>query len=69
VSHLAKNCLLKHTFEVKVGGGIEVTGRRGTRNKQLLDDFKETRGYWKLKQEALDCTVWRTRLIRRPREE
>ena len=25
-----------------------MTGRRGTRRKQLLDDFKEKRGYWKL---------------------
>jgi len=25
-----------------------------------LDDLKETRGYCKLKKEALDRTVWRT---------
>jgi hypothetical protein len=25
--------------------------------KQLLDDLKEIRGYWKLKEEALDCTT------------
>ena len=33
---------------------VEVTGRRGRRCKQLLDDLKETRGwaYWKLKEEA-----------------
>jgi hypothetical protein len=37
-----------------------VTGRRGWRHKQLLDDLKETREYWKLKKEALDNTVWRT---------
>jgi hypothetical protein len=30
-----------------------VTGRRGRRRKQLLDDCKEERGYWKLKEEAL----------------
>jgi hypothetical protein len=41
-------------------GRIEVTGRRGRRCKQLLDDLKERRGYWKLKEEALDSTVWRT---------
>jgi hypothetical protein len=34
-----------------------VTGRQ--RNEQLLDDRKETRGYWKCKEEALDHTVWR----------
>ena len=40
---------------------IEVTGRRGKRHKQLLNDLKEKRrGYWKLKAEALDRTVWRT---------
>jgi hypothetical protein len=37
-----------------------VTGGRGIRGKQLLDDIKETRGFWKLKEEALDRTVWRT---------
>jgi len=25
-----------------------------------MDDLKETRQYWKLKGEALDCTLWRT---------
>jgi len=34
------NCLLKHVTEGKVGGGIEVTGRRGRRRKQLLNDLK-----------------------------
>ena len=37
-----------------------MTERRGRRCKQLLDDLKEKRGYWKLKAEALDRTVWRT---------
>jgi hypothetical protein len=41
-----------------------VTGKEGIRCKQLLDDLKETRGYWKLKEEALDRTVWRTRFGR-----
>ena len=43
-----------------IEGRIEVTGRRGRRNKQLLDDFKERRRYWKLKEETLDRTLWRT---------
>jgi hypothetical protein len=42
-------------------GGIKVTGRQGKIRKQLLDDLKGRRGYWKLKEEAQDCTVWRTR--------
>ena len=41
-----------------------MTGRQGRRRKQLLDDLKEKRGYCKLKEEALDRTVWRTRFGR-----
>jgi hypothetical protein len=43
---------------------VEVTGRQGRRRKQLLGDRTETRGYWKLKEEGLDCSVWRTRFER-----
>jgi len=32
-------------------GRLKVTGKRGKRRKQLLDDLKEKRGYWKLKEE------------------
>jgi hypothetical protein len=39
-------------------------GRRGRRRKQLLDGFKKKRMYWKLKDEALDRTIWRTRFGR-----
>ena len=35
-------------------------GRQGRTRKQLVDDLKETRGYWKLKEEALDRFLWRT---------
>jgi hypothetical protein len=41
-----------------------MTGRRGRRRKQLLDNLKEKRRYWKLKEEALDRTLWRTRFGR-----
>ena len=34
-------------------------GRRGGRRKELLDDLNGKRGYWILKEEALDLTVWR----------
>jgi hypothetical protein len=47
-------------IEGKLEGRIEMMGRRGRRCKQLLDDLKEKRIYWKLQEEALDCTVWRT---------
>ena len=40
-----------------------MTGRR-RRRKQLQDDLKETRGYCKLKEEALEGTLWRTRFGR-----
>jgi hypothetical protein len=39
-------------------------GRRGRSRKQPLDDLKEKRRYWKLKEEALDRTMWRTRFGR-----
>jgi hypothetical protein len=58
---LRRNCLLKHVIEGKLEGRIEMTGRRGRRRNQLLDDLKEKRRYWKLKEEALDRTLWRTR--------
>jgi hypothetical protein len=45
-------------------GRIEVTGRRGRRCKKMLGGFKEKRGHWKLKEEALDRIVWRTRFGR-----
>jgi len=62
---LRRNCLLKHVIREKIKGQIEVTGRRGGRRKQLLDDLKEARGYLKLEEEALDRTLWGTRLWKR----
>ena len=58
---LRRNCLLKHVIEGKLEDRSEMTGIRGRRFKQLVDDVKEKRKYWKLKVEALDRTVWRTR--------
>jgi len=40
---LRRNCLLKHDIQGKIGGIIEMTGRRGRRGKHLLDDLKENR--------------------------
>ena len=57
---LCRNCLVKHIILGKIEGGIEVAGRGGRRRNQLLDDLKERRRYWKLKEEAPDRTVWRT---------
>jgi hypothetical protein len=36
-----------------------VTRRGRRRRRQLLDDFKERRGYSYLKEKALDRTMWR----------
>jgi hypothetical protein len=56
---LCKNCLLKKKKGKKIEGRIEVKGRRGRRRKLVLDGLEKKRGYWKLKEEALDRTVWR----------
>jgi len=50
---LHMNCFLKY-IEGKIGGRIEVTGRRGRKCKQLLEDLQEEGGYWKLKEESLN---------------
>jgi hypothetical protein len=36
-------------------GRTEVAGRRGRRCKQLLYEFKEMEGHWKLIEEATEC--------------
>jgi hypothetical protein len=42
---LRRNCLLQRVIEGKIKGVIEVTGKRGSRRRKLLDDLKERRGY------------------------
>jgi len=37
-----------------------MTARRSRGHKQILDDLKERRGYWEMKEEALDRTLLRT---------
>jgi hypothetical protein len=50
--------------EGKLEGRKEMVGRRARRRKQLLDDLEEKRRYWKVKEEVLDGTMWRTRFGR-----
>ena len=57
---LYRNCLQKHIIEGKVDGRIEATGTRGRKHMVLLDDLKEKGGYWKLKEDALDRSLWRS---------
>jgi hypothetical protein len=61
IGHILRgNCLLKHVIEGKIERQ-KWGGKQGRVSKQLLADRKETRGYGKLKEEPLDCTMWRTR--------
>lgn len=47
---LRQNCFL--------GVRTEMTGRRGRRSKQMLDDLKRKKGYWKLKKKkTLNLTL------------
>ena len=57
---LRRNCLSKHIIEGKIEEGIEMTGRRQRKRKQLLNDLKETREHWKFKEGAQARTVLRT---------
>jgi len=41
-----------------------MTGKGGRRCKQVLDNFKETRGCWKSKEKALNHPIWGTRCER-----
>jgi hypothetical protein len=56
---LFRNFRIKHATEEKKDGTIEVMGRRGRRRKRLLGALKDRRGYCKLKEKALYCTMWR----------
>jgi hypothetical protein len=38
---------------------IEVAESRGRKCEGLLDDLKEKRGQWKLREDAIDCDLWR----------
>jgi hypothetical protein len=58
ISHILRRNML---FEGKIEGRIEVMEGRGRRSKQLLDDLKGKRGYWKLKEEALGGYLWKNR--------
>jgi hypothetical protein len=41
-----------------------VTGIQGRRRRKLFDGLKKRKGYSHLKDEALDCTMWRARFGR-----
>jgi hypothetical protein len=58
---MRRNCRLIHVIEGEKEVRIQLTVKWGRRRKQLQDDIKKTRGHCKLKEEALDHTLWRTR--------
>jgi hypothetical protein len=55
---LCRNCRLKHVIEGKTEGSIKVMGRRGRRRKQLMEDRKKRRGYYKLNEGTRYCALW-----------
>jgi hypothetical protein len=61
---LRRNCIVQGFIEGKIKVRIEVTRRRGRRRGKLLDDPKERRGYFHLKEKALDRTMWSARFGR-----
>jgi hypothetical protein len=56
---LRRNCLVERVLGGKIEGRVGATERRERRRKQLLDDLKEKRGYWKLKEGTLRRSLWR----------
>ena len=58
---LRRNCLLHGAIE---GQMTEVKGV-GRRRTQLLDDLRNGRRYWELKEEAEDRNGWKGQFINR----
>ena len=58
---LRRNWLLHDAIDGQITE-VKVVGRRRT---QLLDDFRNRRRYWELKEEAEDRKRWRRQFINR----
>ena len=58
---LRRNCLLHDAIEGRI---TEVRGV-GIRRTQLLDDLRDRRRYWEVKEEAEDQKRWRRQFINR----
>ena len=62
---LRRDCLLRDIIEGKLeANGIHRVGRRKI---QILDDLREKKKYWELKDEAGDRQKWREKFSVRPR--
>jgi hypothetical protein len=57
---LPRECFIKHIIDGKIKG----KRRGGRRSRELLDALKERRRDWSFKEEALDHTLWKTRVRR-----
>jgi hypothetical protein len=58
IGHILRGfCFLKHV----ILGTVQGTGKRGEERKQVLYDLQNKRRYRKLKEKAVDSTLWRTR--------
>jgi hypothetical protein len=58
---LRRNCLINRVNERNIEERVKVKGIREGRQRELMDDLKETRGYCEDKHKALDSTLWRIR--------
>jgi hypothetical protein len=57
------NCRLKHIIKGKIKGRIEEAEDEEEDVRSQWITLRKT-GYWKLKEEALDCPLWTTRIGR-----
>jgi hypothetical protein len=57
-------CVLKTPYSMKDRRRDRSDGMARKKAWQLLNDVKDKRRYWKLKGEALDRPLWRTRFGR-----
>jgi len=57
---LCRNGLLRHFIEGNKRKDLK-GGKTGKKSEHILDDCKETRSYWKLKEKAVDRPAWKTR--------
>lgn len=53
------NWIMEHVTAAVTEGKLEATGIR-SRCEDLLANFEETREYWKFRDTALYCSMWRT---------
>jgi hypothetical protein len=58
-TRLVTSCVVNAFGNLNIYGKIDGTKRGRKRLKQLLDNLKEKKVYWKLKKKTVDRTLWR----------